>query len=389
MFALGLIGINLEEGELRQRAIQALLAVLNRSLSAPLRQAAGEALDRFGWQPESDEAGAAYWISRGNWDKCVEIGRPATHPLMAVLGDRQNPLRINAAGTLDRIGWQPEADENGAVFWIVTGAWDRVAKIGLPALDPLLAELADKSSKVREPAIQALGEICAQHEETALRSSAIEALIPLLTESTLCGASAAALVKIGAAACDPLIAFLKEHKWQASKTVLTALGQIGQNVQEAALRDRTIEAFTTYLKEDGNFNCKLAVYTLRQFGEAGAVPALITVLKENNRNANAREDAASALGQIGESSNDTAIRTSMVEPLIHALKDNQNRVAYAAASALGLIGPRLEDSGLRARAAEALIDELSASNKDIQNAAGAIGQIGDPRGIRPADRSAR
>jgi len=45
---------------------------------------AAKALDALGWQPDFTETGAAYWIAKKEWKKCLAIGRPAVNPLMAV-----------------------------------------------------------------------------------------------------------------------------------------------------------------------------------------------------------------------------------------------------------------------------------------------------------------
>jgi hypothetical protein len=51
-----------------------------------LRTAVTAALDKIGWRPDKDERGAAYWINKKEWDKCIEIGASAVVPLVAVLG---------------------------------------------------------------------------------------------------------------------------------------------------------------------------------------------------------------------------------------------------------------------------------------------------------------
>jgi len=51
-----------------------------------VRWTAADALDKIGWHPSQDESGAAYWVVRGTWDKCIDIGAPAIRPLIAALG---------------------------------------------------------------------------------------------------------------------------------------------------------------------------------------------------------------------------------------------------------------------------------------------------------------
>jgi len=61
----------------------------------------------LGWTPDIDEAAAAYWIAKGQWDKCDTIGEPAVKPLIRELNDADSDVRSNAAEALGRIGERP------------------------------------------------------------------------------------------------------------------------------------------------------------------------------------------------------------------------------------------------------------------------------------------
>jgi HEAT repeat protein len=39
-------------------------------------------LEKMGWVPDKSRAGAEYWISKKQWDKCIQIGEPAIEPLI-------------------------------------------------------------------------------------------------------------------------------------------------------------------------------------------------------------------------------------------------------------------------------------------------------------------
>ena len=71
-------------------------------------------------RPGKDEKGAAYWMAKGEWKKCVGIGAPAIEPLIAALKSGQAPL------------CQPAADA--------------LVKIGRPAVAPLIATLKDAAT---------------------------------------------------------------------------------------------------------------------------------------------------------------------------------------------------------------------------------------------------
>jgi hypothetical protein len=63
------------------RALQPLITALTDS-SPAVRQAAADALDELRWPPSPDVHGAAYWVIRQQWNKCVAIGVPAIEPLV-------------------------------------------------------------------------------------------------------------------------------------------------------------------------------------------------------------------------------------------------------------------------------------------------------------------
>jgi hypothetical protein len=82
-------------------AVDSLTAALRDERA---RKAAIKVLDELGWQPNRSEAGAAYWIAKGDLDRCVEIGAPAVEPLIAALKHDDRRVRQAAAGALGRIG---------------------------------------------------------------------------------------------------------------------------------------------------------------------------------------------------------------------------------------------------------------------------------------------
>jgi len=65
------------------QAVQPLLSALMDEDAAS--QTIANALDKLGWKPDQTAEGAAYWIARGEWDRCVQIGSPAVEPLIASL----------------------------------------------------------------------------------------------------------------------------------------------------------------------------------------------------------------------------------------------------------------------------------------------------------------
>jgi len=65
-----------------------------------VRKAAAGALDMLHWSPGRDATGVAYWMGKGDWDRCVKIGIPAIQPLATALNDQDWRVRKAAANSL-------------------------------------------------------------------------------------------------------------------------------------------------------------------------------------------------------------------------------------------------------------------------------------------------
>ena len=87
------------------RAIEPLIGAL-RDDNDDVREEAANVLDELGWQPGQDNIGAAYWVAKREWDKCIEIGTTAVEPLIAVLNSEftDQKSKAKAAKVLARIG---------------------------------------------------------------------------------------------------------------------------------------------------------------------------------------------------------------------------------------------------------------------------------------------
>lgn len=354
--ALGRIGIP---------AAEPLLAALPH-LASDLLRPATELLTTLGWQPDTSEAGAAYWVARHRWDKCIEIGSPAIEPLISTLkdpgltarsadaawalgeiGDAQavEPLlttlpsltwdvREAAVSALVKCGWQPDRSGAGATYWLFSGngslaAIEECAKIGPPAVEPLMGALNGRVSyEVRATAARMLGEIGDPR--------AVEALIPVLDSHDASGGAAFnSLVKIGAPAVDLLIAELGERDSNARVQVARVLGEIGDPRAAEPLisaleeQDTRVPILSAGRRADTGLHIA-AAEALWKIGDPRAVESLISALQDQDQAEDVRSAAAMALGKVGDA--------RAVEPLERALQDQHLR--WQAAQALDDIGAR-------------------------------------------------
>ncbi len=67
----------------------------------------------------------------------------AAEPLLAMLEDPDVAVRVSAVHALERTGWQPETDSARAIYAIAHGRWDELPRLGRAALEPLLRMMAD------------------------------------------------------------------------------------------------------------------------------------------------------------------------------------------------------------------------------------------------------
>jgi hypothetical protein len=122
-------------------------------------------------------------------------------PLIAKLGDEDEYVRRAAAEALGMIGVDKMQPQQQAVYYVCAGKPDEAAKIGLPAVEPLIAKLGDEDEYVRRAAVNALGMIGAP---------AIKPLLARLDDKNpvIHDGVADALGNIGAPAVKPLLAKL-------------------------------------------------------------------------------------------------------------------------------------------------------------------------------------
>lgn len=152
------------------------------------------ALEKLGWKPGKDETAAQYWIAKGNFNNCVEIGIPALNPLIKYLNycTYSNDKVQTVIETLVKIG--PDA----------------VDHLIQQALDNPAYTYIDSKCFIRFKSIEALGKIGDKL-----------AVVPLITvlnhdvNEICCKAAAEALGTMGdARAVEPLINVLKNCEWR-------------------------------------------------------------------------------------------------------------------------------------------------------------------------------
>jgi len=401
-----------------------------------LRKAAVKVLDEIGWKPGLDETGASYWVVKREWERCIEIGAPAVDSLIAVLKGNEGEVRLAAIETLGKIGDARAVvslivalkDDSGDLRQASTEALGKIGdaraveplishlvyggdavsealgKIGAPAIEPLIATLKNKDKETsgrRQAAIDALGKIGAP---------AVEPLIATLRDSNenVRDAATKALGKISdTRAIDPLLTALKNSNREIRAIVLKALDKLGwkpgqdqagasywvakRNWEKCvAVGAPAVDPLVSVLKDSDRDVRQAAVEALGKIGDIRAVAPLVIMLKDSDWSVRqATTEAMDKLGwkpeqdQVGACYwvargnwiQSVAIGAPAVEPLITALKGNNEDLRQAAAEALGKIGTPAVDS---------LVSLLKDSDWHIRQAsAESLGKIGDARAVEP------
>jgi HEAT repeat protein len=333
-----------------QQAVPALLPFLHDK-SPEMRAEVAAFLERSGWQPEKDRDGARYWMIRGEWQRCVEVGAPAVEPLIAALSDGWSVVRLEvikalerlgdgraiipllklaigdpepevlkaaaqtitrfgdraieplvgaldsydavlsrrAAAILDEIGWKPGTDENAARYWVSQKRWDKCIEIGAPAVEPLLSALNQKEDMEIVRALAALKD-----------KRAVPPLIACFRKTLQTGKYNYALAE--------------------------ALGRIGDPRAAKELADIVNE---NLLPADKHWSHEVGEHAMKSLGNSGeaAVEALISVVM--NEKARWKETAAALLGKLGDG--------RAVKPLMAVFENRQEgrwSIRKAAADAL-------------------------------------------------------
>ncbi|MGV8040181.1 MAG: HEAT repeat domain-containing protein [Thermoanaerobaculaceae bacterium] len=318
-----------------ERAIAPLAAALvDARRSDEARVHAATALGKIGDARAVEPLAAALWASSGALQKAAcgalrGIGEPAIPVLVAAVRGADEALAALALAGLEHMGWRPESTEAAAFYWARRRDWARCAELGAAAI-PALVEVV----------------------RTFGRSDG---------ESV-----AGAMTAIGPGAHGALASFLLDPDWDVRGAVVRALTGGGW-------RPTTADEVTRLAIARGDWKQCVQLGT-------GAVGPLVAALGINGM----REDAAGALGQIAERTEDRSDLAGAVEPLIEALSRPFRNESHPdiVIVALGRIGDP--------RAVPPLLPLLEGErHRQRIVTAKALGEIGDGRAVRALARAAR
>lgn len=256
----------------------------------------------------------------------ARIGQPALEPLLATLSSSTSPAaRANAAFGVGEM----EPREGRA-----------------EALARLMQALKDEEPVVREACAHALGEIDDPEAVPALLAAVRDKAAPVR------GAAAWALGEIeDPRASEPLMRTLWDTDAEVRSQAAWALGELED--------PRAVEGLMGALSKDVDGRVRRqAAWALGEIEDPRAVVVLVQALRDRDREV--RRQAAWALGEIES--------PDAVEPLVGALKDEDTEVRQQSAWALGEIADP--------RAASPLARALKDASAEVRRqAAWALGEL--------------
>ncbi len=341
-------------------------------------QTAAQILDTCTWwKPRTVEEKAWVLAAHQDWQGCAKLGRPAVEPLIHALGYANHAARPEIAQALGELG-DPRAVEPLISTLENATLLDRwpfilaLGKIGTqPAVQFLVSQLATADGRIRRAALSALENI------GWVPVSAEEKARYWIAKEKLSNC-----LTLGSAAVEPLLGLLEWGDTPLEEKALETLGSIGDA--------RAVEPLITVLKDSDEVARFSAVKALGKIGDTRAVEPLIAALEDSDEDV--RKGAAEALDKLGWQPGQDEIAcvywvahkkwekcveigACAIEPLIAVLQDRDKDVREKAAEALGEIG---------SPSVEPLIAALEDSDMFVcENAAKVLGKIGDARAVEP------
>lgn len=144
--------------------IRTVEPLLTKLWNKRIRSHIVNALDKLDWKPDKTELGTYYWIEKLEWKKCAKIGEPAVGPLIAAIKEkkyifsREESVRSWAEVTGSSMT-EAKFDLFSREFRDIQPIVKALISIGLPAVELLIDALSDKSEFVRYCSARALGAI--------------------------------------------------------------------------------------------------------------------------------------------------------------------------------------------------------------------------------------
>jgi HEAT repeat protein len=266
----------------------------------------------------------------------IGIGENAIGPLVVALGDKRIFFREFAANALDKFGWTPDSDLNKINFYITKQDMS-ITQLGTKAVKPLIELLNSNDNKTKLYAIAALSKIGDRESAKAL----IDKYANIASNER--DAFEKAIIGIGENAIGPLVVALGDKMIFFREFAANALDKFGwtpdsdlnkinyyitkQDMSITQLGTKVVKPLIELLNSNDNKTKLYAINTLSKIGDKESAKALID--KYANRYPCERDAFEKGIIRVGENA---------IEPLLVALFDERSFLEKFAANALDRIG---------------------------------------------------
>jgi HEAT repeat protein len=304
-----------------------------------------EVLDELGWQPEQNPCGAIYWMLRDEWSRCAETGPEAIPLLIEVIrATSDDPLTQQKAS-------------------------NALVALGTPAIVPLIAMLQDNEHKIQQIAADMLSQ---------MGRTAVEPLLATLEQADAHQRQTIITIlgRIGGMhIIQPLIAALDDPNWGVRKAAAAALNDCKgtlfvmlQQHDDEHISQQAAEALEK-IEWKPEHDALGATYCIarKDWGQCvmiggPAIAPLTTALEKGEHSI--QKASAWALGQIGS--------IEAVPPLIAALKRWGNDDDATIAAALLNIGKWQKSEEIETHLALPLIEAFKDDTNSLQHLTGSV-----------------
>jgi HEAT repeat protein len=256
-------------GMMRIWDVKPFVAAL-REKDAFTNQIARQVLDSCTWwKPASVDEQAWVWAARGDWQGCARLGSPAVEPLIHALVYADSAARPAIVQALGQIG-DPRAV--GPLITVLANAYVQerqpfiwaLGQIGTePAVQALVSQLAVKDRGVRQAALKALENI---------------GWVPVSAEEKarcwIAKEKLSECIALGSAAVDPLLSLFEWGDTPLEGDALDVLGKIGDA--------RAVEPLLSHIRTLNTKTYRGLVDALCRIGDGRVIRPLIERLDENS-----------------------------------------------------------------------------------------------------------
>jgi HEAT repeat protein len=231
------------------------------------------ALGRLAWEPQNDSEKAWYFAAKRDWQELAKLGEPALPPLLLALLYSEGNARREAGDTLERI---------------VLACSESAVPILSEALCTQLIGCTPEINQARDRVVVILG-----------KAGSLQAILPLIRSIQLmldsenkrwAGTSVRdrplydaqyqlvkeAIQTIGAPAVGPLVEILNSHDTTLRDHRGSAASMLG------AMGAPAVDSLTELLESDDWFIRHLALSSLDQIGDSNIIGHLVQSLRDNH-----------------------------------------------------------------------------------------------------------